>query len=80
MTVTRRRFLTHVAAAGGASLAYEGMTALGLLAAPAYLRGLGALDEKGRYQGSSRRGADAPLALRELIGRRRKGARAVTRA
>jgi monoamine oxidase len=34
MTVTRRRFLTHVAAAGGASLAYEGMTALGLLAAP----------------------------------------------
>jgi monoamine oxidase len=34
MTVTRRRFLTEVAAAGGASLAYEAMTALGLLAAP----------------------------------------------
>jgi monoamine oxidase len=32
--VTRRRFLTRVAAAGGASLAYEAMTALGLLAAP----------------------------------------------
>jgi len=34
MTVTRRRFLTEVAAAGGVSLAYEAMTALGLLAAP----------------------------------------------
>ena len=34
MAVTRRRFLTRVAAAGGASLAYEAMTALGLLAAP----------------------------------------------
>jgi len=34
MTVTRRRFLTEVAAAGGTSLAYEAMTALGLLAAP----------------------------------------------
>ena len=33
-TVTRRRFVTEVAAAGGASLAYEAMTALGLLAAP----------------------------------------------
>jgi monoamine oxidase len=32
--VTRRSFLTRVAAAGGASLAYETMTALGLLAAP----------------------------------------------
>jgi monoamine oxidase len=30
--VTRRRFLTRVATAGGASLAYEAMTALGLLA------------------------------------------------
>lgn len=34
MTVTRRRFLTRIAAAGGASLAYEAMTALGLVAAP----------------------------------------------
>jgi monoamine oxidase len=34
MVVTRRRFLTRVAATGGASLAYEAMTALGLLAAP----------------------------------------------
>ena len=34
LAVTRRRFLTRVAAAGGASLAYEAMTALGLLAAP----------------------------------------------
>ena len=32
--ITRRRFLTRVAAAGGASLAYEAMTALGLVAAP----------------------------------------------
>jgi hypothetical protein len=35
MAVTRRRFVTSVAAAGGASLAYEAMAALGLLAAPA---------------------------------------------
>jgi monoamine oxidase len=40
----------------------------------AYLRRLGALDQQGRYRGSSRRGADgqgqpfAPLALRELFG------------
>ena len=34
MTLTRRRFLTRVAAAGGASLMYEAMTGLGLLAAP----------------------------------------------
>jgi len=34
MAVTRRRFLIRVAAAGGASLTYEAMTALGLLAAP----------------------------------------------
>ena len=34
MALTRRRFLTRVAAAGGASLAYEAMTGLGLLAAP----------------------------------------------
>ena len=33
--ITRRRFLTRVAAAGGASLGYEAMTGLGLLAAPA---------------------------------------------
>ena len=34
MALTRRHFLTRVAAAGGASLAYEAMTGLGLLAAP----------------------------------------------
>jgi len=34
MSLTRRRFLTRLAAAGGASLAYEGMIGLGLLAAP----------------------------------------------
>ena len=34
MAVTRRQFLTRVAAAGGGSLVYEAMTALGLLAAP----------------------------------------------
>jgi len=35
MDLTRRRFLARVAAAGGASLVYETMTGLGLLAAPA---------------------------------------------
>jgi monoamine oxidase len=35
MDLTRRHFLTRVAAAGGASLAYETMTGLGLLAAQA---------------------------------------------
>ena len=35
MNLTRRRFLARVAAAGGASLVYEAMTGLGLLAAPA---------------------------------------------
>jgi monoamine oxidase len=35
MDLTRRRFLARVAAVGGASLAYETMTGLGLLAAPA---------------------------------------------
>src|SRR5687768_9707650 len=34
MSLTRRRFLKRVAAAGGVSLAYEAMTGLGLLAAP----------------------------------------------
>lgn len=34
MDLTRRQFLTRVAAAGGASLAYEAMTGLSLLAAP----------------------------------------------
>lgn len=34
MALTRRRFLTRVAAAGGGSLVYEAMTGLGLLAAP----------------------------------------------
>ena len=36
--LTRRRFLTQVAAAGSVSLAYEAMTGLGLLAAPAQAR------------------------------------------
>lgn len=35
MSLTRRQFLTRVAAAGSVSLAYEAMTGLGLLAAPA---------------------------------------------
>ena len=35
MALTRRQFLTRTAAAGGASLVYEAMTGLGLLAAPA---------------------------------------------
>jgi monoamine oxidase len=35
MGFTRRQFLTRVGAAGGASLVYEAMTGLGLLAAPA---------------------------------------------
>src|SRR5215218_7013253 len=34
MAVTRRWFVRRIAAAGGGSLAYEAMTALGLLAAP----------------------------------------------
>jgi monoamine oxidase len=34
MALTRRRFLTRAAAVGGASLMYESMTGLGLLAAP----------------------------------------------
>jgi monoamine oxidase len=34
----------------------------------AYLRSLGALTEDGRYQGSDRRGAGTPLALRDLFG------------
>jgi monoamine oxidase len=38
MILTRRRFLTRAAAAGGASLVYEAMTGLGLLAAPAQTR------------------------------------------
>jgi monoamine oxidase len=38
MILTRRRFLTRAAAAGGASLTYEAMTGLGLLAAPAQTR------------------------------------------
>jgi monoamine oxidase len=33
----------------------------------AYLRSLGALDERGQYRGSSRRGAAAPLPLRDLV-------------
>jgi monoamine oxidase len=32
-----------------------------------YLRGLGALDERRQYRGSSRRGSTAPLALRDLF-------------
>src|SRR5687768_15313048 len=38
MAVTRRDFLTRAAAAGGASLVYEGMSGLGLLAAPTQTR------------------------------------------
>jgi monoamine oxidase len=38
MALTRRDFLTRAAAAGGASLVYEAMTGLGLLAAPAQTR------------------------------------------
>ena len=34
MLLTRRHFLTRAAAAGGASLVYEAMTGLGLLATP----------------------------------------------
>lgn len=33
-----------------------------------YLRGLGALDERGQYRGSSRRGGDAPLPFGDLLG------------
>jgi monoamine oxidase len=47
MALTRRRFLTRVAAAGGASLVYESMTALGLLAAPSQTR----FDLSGRVSG-----------------------------
>src|SRR5919109_3316779 len=36
--LTRRHFLLRVAAAGGASLVYEAMTGLGLLAAPTQTR------------------------------------------
>jgi monoamine oxidase len=38
MRLTRRRFLMRAGAAGGASLVYEAMTGLGLLAAPAQAR------------------------------------------
>jgi monoamine oxidase len=38
MSLTRRRFLKRLGAVGGASLAYEAMTGLGLLAAPAQTR------------------------------------------
>jgi monoamine oxidase len=38
MTLTRRRFLTRMAAAGGAPLVYEAMIGLGLLAVPAQER------------------------------------------
>ena len=47
MTLTRRRFLRRVAAAGGASLMYEAMTGLGLLAAPSQSR----FDPSGRVSG-----------------------------
>ena len=33
-----------------------------------YLRGLGALDDRGRYRGSSRRGSEAPWPLGDLLG------------
>src|ERR671915_2018975 len=38
MVLTRRHFLTHAAAVGGASLVYEAMTGLGLLAVPTQTR------------------------------------------
>ena len=47
MALTRRRFLARVAAAGGASLVYEAMTGLGLLAAPSQTR----FDLTGRVSG-----------------------------
>ena len=47
MVLTRRRFLTRTAAAGGASLVYEAMTGLGLLATPTQTR----LDLSGRVSG-----------------------------
>ena len=47
MVLTRRDFLTRAAAVGGASLVYEGMTGLGLLAAPTQTR----FDLAGRVSG-----------------------------
>jgi monoamine oxidase len=47
MVLTRRQFLTRAAAAGGVSLAYEGMTGLGLLAEPTQTR----FDLSGRVTG-----------------------------
>jgi monoamine oxidase len=47
MVLTRRRFLTRAAAAGGASLVYEAMTGLGLLATPGQAR----FDLSGRVPG-----------------------------
>jgi monoamine oxidase len=47
MDLTRRRFLSRVAAVGGVSLAYEAMTGLGLLAAPSQR----AFDLSGRVSG-----------------------------
>ena len=45
--LTRRHFLTRIAAAGGTSLMYEAMTGLNLLAAPAQAR----FDLSGRVSG-----------------------------
>lgn len=47
MPLTRRHFLERVAAVGGASMAYESMTALGLLAAPTQAR----FDLRGQVSG-----------------------------
>jgi monoamine oxidase len=47
MVLTRRHFLIRAAAAGGASLVYEGMASLGLLAAPTQTR----FDLSGRVSG-----------------------------
>jgi hypothetical protein len=47
MVLTRRHFLTRAAAAGGASLVYEGMSGLGLLATPTQTR----FDLSGRVSG-----------------------------
>ena len=48
MVFTRRQFLTRAAAVGGASLVYEGMTGLGLLAMPTQAR----FDLTGRVSGT----------------------------
>src|SRR5687768_12680608 len=73
MAVTRRDFLTRAAAVGGASLVYEGMTGLGLLAAPTQTR----FDLAGRVSGVRVLVLGAGLAgLTRFPGRRCAGAAA----